>query len=219
MFKQILETKNKTPGVNTCEYIILHHTATWEWTIKWVINWFIWSRQASAHYVIDTNGDIYKIWNDKDVLWHAWLSKWQWKTDLNKYSIWIEIIWPLANWWFTDKQKDSTGELLKYLSDKYGIKKENILRHKDISPGRKTDIADSFWNKKFKTFDDYKNSLFVKKEIMWKTKYTDIMNNVIKETWFTPIFWTHEWSNTISEQEVKELIEIACARLSQRNLK
>lgn len=219
MFKQILKTKNITPGVNTCEYVILHHTATWEWTIKWVINWFVWSRQASAHYVIDTNGDIYKIWNDTAILWHAWLSKWQWKNDLNKYSIWIEVIWPLTNWWFTDNQKKSVWELLKYLSDKYGIKKENILRHKDISPGRKTDIADSFWNKDFQTFEDYKNNLFDKKEIMWKTKYTDIMNNVIKETGFTPIFWTHEWSNTISEQEVKELIEIACARLSQRSLK
>lgn len=38
------------------------------------------------------------------------------------------------------------------------IPKDNIIRHKDISPGRKTDIHDSFWNNEFKSFTDYQNS-------------------------------------------------------------
>lgn len=38
------------------------------------------------------------------------------------------------------------------------IPKENIIRHKDISPGRKTDVHDSFWNNEYKTFKDYQDS-------------------------------------------------------------
>jgi folate-dependent tRNA-U54 methylase TrmFO/GidA len=40
------------------------------------------------------------------------------------------------------------------------------LRHKDIAPGRKVDIADSFWNDKFESYEAYINSLFTKKEVM-----------------------------------------------------
>jgi N-acetyl-anhydromuramyl-L-alanine amidase AmpD len=41
----------------------------------------------------------------------------------------------------------------------FNIPKENVLRHKDIRPKRKTDIADIFWNNKYKSWKDYQNSL------------------------------------------------------------
>lgn len=49
------------------------------------------------HYCIDENGDKYKLGNDTDILWHAGESSWDGKTDLNKYSIGIEVIGPLAD--------------------------------------------------------------------------------------------------------------------------
>lgn len=214
-YKQILNTASKTAWVNTCEFVILHHTATGENTIKGVLNHLTTSGKASCHYVVDTNGDIYKIGNDKDILWHAWESAWGNKKDLNKYSIGIEIIGPLANWGFTDAQRSSVAILVKDLCTKYGIPKENVLRHKDIAPKRKTDVADTFWNKQFWSYDQYINSLFSKNEIM-ASKYTDIMENVLKETWFKPIFGDHSWDKQLTEQETKELIEIALARFSQR---
>lgn len=42
----------------------------------------------------------------------------------------------------------------------HDISKECVIRHKDIAPGRKTDIADTFWNNDFKTYSDWINSLF-----------------------------------------------------------
>lgn len=221
MYKQRLSTSNKSIWKNTCEYIILHHTGTPEWTIRWNINILTWkwNIRASAHYLIDINWDIYKIWQDSDILWHAWVSSWKWRHNFNTCSIWIEILWPLRNWSFTDKQKQSASILIKELSKKYAINKNNILRHKDISPWRKWDIADTFWNWEFTTWEDYKNNLFNKKDIMTKSKYTDIKNAVIQEVWFTPLFWTHEWIEPLTEQETKELIEIAFARFSQRLLK
>jgi len=209
MFKQILDTINKTPGINSCKYIILHHTWTKEWTINWNINVLTWKTkvQASAHYLIDINWDIYKIWNDKDILWHAWLSKYKWLNDLNKYSIWIEVIWPLSDWWFTYDQKESIKKLVIYLCELHKIPKENILRHKDITT-RKVDIADNLWNKEYKSYNEYIDSFFIK-----KSKYTDLMNNILDEKKLKPIFSHHTWDNILTEQEVRELIEIWLANL------
>lgn len=175
-FKQVLQTKNITPWINTKEFIVLHHTATQEWTIKWVLNTLTtWA--VSCHYVIDINWDIYKIWNDDNILWHAWVSFWQWKENLNQYSIWIEVIWPLKRW-FTNEQKKSVKELVSFLMEKYNIKPENLIRHKDIAPWRKTDIADIFWNNEFKTWKDYQTN-YKSMETLQKEFYANQLQLVI----------------------------------------
>lgn len=65
-YKAILQTPNKSAGKNACEFLILHHTATGDGTIKGVLNGFTIKpkdpeKAKSCHYVVDTNGDIYKI--------------------------------------------------------------------------------------------------------------------------------------------------------------
>lgn len=217
-YKWILQTKNKTAGVNTCQFIVLHHTATGEETIKGVLN-TLTKGSVSCHYVVDTTGDVYKIGEDRDILWHAGASAWGNLTDLNRFSIGIEVIWPLADGGFTDEQKESVWNLIVELSKKYWIWKWNIVRHKDIAPARKTDIADTFWNKQFKSWDEYKNNLFsnASKPMAKKSKYADIRENVLAETKLKPIFSSHEGDQTLTEAEVKDLIEIALARFAQRN--
>lgn len=212
IFKEVFQTKNVWNWKNTCDMIVLHHTATPPWTTKWNLNVLLWktSRLVSAHYLVDDLWDIYKLANDSDITFHAWDSSWKWRNNLNRFAIWIEIVWP----WFTDKQRKSVEELAKYLIEKYWISKDNVVRHKDIAPKRKNDVDDSFWSDKFKTWDEYKNNLFSKKETM--SKYTELMNNVIKETWFTPLFNSHEWDAPLTEKETKELFEIAFARFAQR---
>lgn len=155
LIKQHLQTKNKSIWKNTCEYIVLHHTWSWEGTIKWVLNRLtVWP--VSCHFVCDINWDIYKIWEDTDILWHAWVSEWDGKKDMNKYSIWIEIIWPLP--WFTDEQRASVRILVSELLKKHNLIPSRIIRHKDCSPWRKTDVHDSFWSEEYKTFFAYQSS-------------------------------------------------------------
>ena len=43
--------------------------------------------------------------------------------------------------------------------ERHGIGKRQVIRHKDISPGRKIDVKDSFWNGEYKTFAQYQDSL------------------------------------------------------------
>lgn len=211
-FDLVLDTNKKTAWKNTCEILVFHHT--WGWTFKSNMNYLANNpAQASCQFVVWENWEKWQIWNESDILWHTWDSSWKWRNNLNRFAIWIEIVWP----WFTEKQRKSVEELAKYLIEKYWISKDNVVRHKDIAPKRKNDVDDSFWSDKFKTWDEYKNNLFSKKETM--SKYTELMNNVIKETWFTPLFNSHEWDAPLTEKETKELFEIAFARFAQRLLK
>jgi len=164
IFKQTLQTKNVWKWKNTCEMVVLHHTWTTPWTTQWNLNVLLWKtpKIVSAHYLINEVWEVYKLAQDEQITYHAWSSSWNWKTDLNKYSIWIEIVWP----WFSDIQRDKVDELVMELISKHNIKKENIVRHKDIAPGRKIDPDDSLWLTRFKTFEAYKNFLFSKLTIM-----------------------------------------------------
>lgn len=161
MFKQTFPTpKECSKWTNKCKYIILHHTGTWDLTIKWVLDWL--NRRddyASCHFVIDVNWDIYKIWKPEDILWHCWESQWKWYKDMNRYSIWIEVIWPWEDKAFSFEQKVAVKTIIRHLMKVYWIPQYNVLRHKDIAPWRKTDIADSFWNEKYKTWWEYQRSL------------------------------------------------------------
>ena len=49
------------------------------------------------------------------------------------------------------------------------------------------------------------------------SKYSDIMAQTLKDANFAPLFEKHEGDTPLTEQEVKELIEISFARFAKRN--
>jgi N-acetyl-anhydromuramyl-L-alanine amidase AmpD len=168
-FKKILMTPSERTMVkkNTREFIILHHTATVNWTIRGVVAWLATrSDWASCHYVVDTNWDIYKIGLDTDILWHAWNSKWKdvisWNLYfwMNEYSIWIEIVWPTNPYWFTNIQKKVVKNLIFHIAISNNIDPLRVLRHKDVSVWRKIDPDDRLWNKEYKVYNDFVYSIF-----------------------------------------------------------
>lgn len=142
-FKQTYPTPAEhSAGKNTCEFVIVHHTGTPAGTITGVLDG-LYRRPdyASCHYVVDVNGDVYKIGNDTDILWHAGVSSWQGKSDMNRYSIGIEVIGIDS---FTDAQRTAVKRLVEELMQAHAIPRKNVLRHADIAPGRKTDINLAF---------------------------------------------------------------------------
>lgn len=165
-FKETFPTPTEcTKWVNTKQFIIVHHTGTKEWTIKWVLDG-LYRRPdfASCHFVVDVNWESYKIGKPDDILWHAGVSSWGKLKDMNNYSLGIEVIWPMSNGSFTDSQRVEVRKLIQHLMAVFKIPKENVLRHRDIAPKRKTDIADTFWNATYKTWADYQNSLIPKEQ-------------------------------------------------------
>lgn len=166
-FKQTFPTpKERTAGKNTCQYVIVHHTGTKEWTIKGVLDG-LYRRDdyASCHFVVDTNWDAYKIGSPADILWHAWESEWWKLKNMNQYSVGIEVIGPLSDGWFTKAQKETVKKLIEHLMAVFKIPKENVLKHADITWARSKDMKLWDWKSKSRkvdiarTFvDNYENS-------------------------------------------------------------
>lgn len=88
----------------------------------------------------------------------------------------------------------------------------------DIAKKHWIDWGFDLWNWDKPHFqDNWKPILQLINPTMTKTKYSDIMSAVIKDANFDPIFDKHEGDQPLTEQAVKELIEIAFARFAQRN--
>ena len=130
--------------VRSIKYIIIHSTGG---SIESTLSWFKNSEaKVSAHYTIDKHGYLYEMVDDNNIAWHAGKSAWKTDIGLNATSIGIE----LEN--LNDgKDKYSSAEigvalwLCVRLMKKYNIPVENVLRHKDVAPGRKADPVNFPW--------------------------------------------------------------------------
>ena len=153
--------------------------------------------KVSSHYLIKRNGEIINLVPDLFEAWHAGVSSWKHFKSLNKNSIGIEITNPGHQHGykkFSKKQIFSLQKLLNVLFKKYKIKKNYVLGHSDISPGRKKDPGEkfpwemlaknklSFWHnldqKKIKKFREknlitrIEENLFLKN--LYKIGYNDV---------------------------------------------
>ena len=105
-------------------------------------------RKVSAHYLIDYDGSIYNLVPDEKRAWHAGVSTWQGRDNVNDYSIGIEIqnkgtlVTPLEP--YTIEQMNALVKLLKYLTMLHNIQPHNIIGHSDVAPGRKIDPGEHF---------------------------------------------------------------------------
>lgn len=130
--------------------LVLHYTetATDEDALKILTNANS-SHPVSSHYLIGTDGTLYRLVDEEKRAWHAGLSFWRGITDVNSASIGIEI---------SSKGRDKDGNAipfsdnaiatLKILSKdiirRHKIKPINIVGHSDIAPTRKIDPGELF---------------------------------------------------------------------------
>ena len=103
--------------------------------------------KVSSHYLINREGKIIKMVEEKKIAWHAGKSKWKNFTNLNNQSIGIELVNKGHQFGYTNFSKKQILKLVllcKILIKKYKIKKTNILGHSDIAPLRKMDPGEKF---------------------------------------------------------------------------
>ncbi|HEX8701843.1 MAG TPA: N-acetylmuramoyl-L-alanine amidase [Myxococcaceae bacterium] len=131
--------------------IVLHHTGTnnGKGDLNHMRNP---AAKVSAHYMIDTDGKIYQLVDDKKRAWHAGPSQLHGKpTDVNGRSIGIEIVNDGSGKTpFTDAQYKALTQLTGFLKQEYKVPMENIVGHKDVAvpKGRKSDPAANFdWSR------------------------------------------------------------------------
>ena len=104
--------------------------------------------KVSSHFVIDRTGKIYQFVSVYDRAWHAGVSSFKSQENCNDFSLGIELIGS-DNTPFEDNQYDALNKLIENLCRSFPkIKKENIVGHSEIAPGRKTDPGPFFdWSK------------------------------------------------------------------------
>lgn len=119
---------------------------------------------VSAHYLVnsfpkkhDYKPVILQLVPEEKRAWHAGISSWDGRGNINDTSIGIEIVNPgytqgmLSEkiWFpFNDKQIDALAMLAKDIIDRNKIEPENVLGHSDIAPLRKQDPGRLFpWKK------------------------------------------------------------------------
>tara|TARA_A200000113_G_scaffold131674_1_gene118466 strand:- start:136 stop:666 length:531 start_codon:yes stop_codon:yes gene_type:complete len=104
--------------------------------------------KVSSHFVIDRTGKIYQFVSVYDRAWHAGVSSFKSQENCNDFSLGIELIGS-DNSPFENNQYDALNKLIETLCSSFPkIKKENIVGHSEIAPGRKTDPGPFFdWSK------------------------------------------------------------------------
>ena len=102
---------------------------------------------VSAHYLVEENGDVYKLVEEDNRAWHAGVSYWRGDIEMNGRSIGIEIVNPghqLGYRDFPDVQIASVIELLKDIRMRRDIPVSRIIGHSDVAPRRKEDPGEKF---------------------------------------------------------------------------
>lgn len=143
-----------TPAVNISErqggqrpdILLLHYTGTAsaEAALIWLC-----ARQSkvSCHYLVDEDGEIVQMVDERLRAAHAGVSSWGGATQLNERSIGIEIHNPGHEHGyrdFPDRQMRAVVDLSQDIVGRWGIAPERVLGHADVAPTRKEDPGERF---------------------------------------------------------------------------
>ncbi len=109
------------------------------------------SSNVSAHFLISRQGTIYNLLCPKYKAWHAGKSKWKENTNINDYSIGIELEnrgheFGYQN--YSKKQYSSLKKLISFLKKNFLILDKDIIFHSDIAPNRKKDPGEKFYTQR-----------------------------------------------------------------------
>lgn len=135
--------------------------------------------QVSAHYLVEENGDIHQLVAPEKRAWHAGVSSWQGRDNINDTSIGIELVNPGHDHGyrhFPEKQIERLMVLLGFLKEKFAVPVSRFLGHSDVAPGRKQDPGELFpWQ-----------HLAQHGFGVWASKYTNNATNIAKKSRVIP---------------------------------
>jgi len=108
---------------------------------------------VSTHYLIHQDGRIVQCVPEARRAWHAGLSSWEGKDDVNSRSIGIEIVNPGHDLGYPDFPEQQVAAVIALCRDILGrheIRADRILAHSDVAPSRKRDPGEKFpWGRLF----------------------------------------------------------------------
>ncbi len=136
------------------KYIVMHYTAMDDEGSARVLT----QKEVSAHYLVQTYHDnnIQLLVPEYERAWHAGVSYWRGKENLNDTSIGIEIVNDgytgdrdnMEFFYYPDHQIKKVAVLTQDLVKRYEILPQNVIGHSDVAPDRKQDPGPLFpWKK------------------------------------------------------------------------
>jgi N-acetylmuramoyl-L-alanine amidase len=102
---------------------------------------------VSAHYLVDEDGAVTALVPEAKRAWHAGVSWWQGRANLNDVSIGIEIVNPGHEWGyrpFPEAQMRAVVGLARGILGRWPIPPSRVVAHSDIAPARKEDPGELF---------------------------------------------------------------------------
>jgi N-acetylmuramoyl-L-alanine amidase len=103
--------------------------------------------EVSAHYVVDEDGTVWRLVDERRRAWHAGVSSWQGRVDVNSFSIGIELVNPGHEWGyraFPPAQLAACAALARDIVQRHVIHGARVLGHSDVAPARKEDPGELF---------------------------------------------------------------------------
>lgn len=132
-------TPNKQSNRIKPEAVVLHHSdGSYLGGVAWIGDP---KSKVSYHVLIARDGRRTVFANDTDRCWHAGVSSWQGRKDLNSWS--LGVSWD-GNTYETPLGEDAMASAIEYLvprMKKWGIPLHMVVTHQQVSPNRKTDIS------------------------------------------------------------------------------
>jgi N-acetylmuramoyl-L-alanine amidase len=103
--------------------------------------------KVSAHYLVEEDGRVFRLVAEERRAWHAGVSYWRGRRNVNGESIGIEIVNPGHEWGyrqFPDAQIESVIALVADIRTRWDIEDRDIVGHSDVAPDRKDDPGELF---------------------------------------------------------------------------
>jgi N-acetylmuramoyl-L-alanine amidase len=103
--------------------------------------------KVSAHYLIDEDGSMWRLVNEKHRAWHAGVASWRGHSDINARSIGVELVNPGHEFGykpFTPGQMNALVALTRGIVKRHAITPRNVVGHADVAPSRKQDPGELF---------------------------------------------------------------------------
>ena len=118
------------------KFLILHYTAR-----DFKTSLELLKDKVSVHYLVsDSPVEILQLVDESKKAWHAGISFWAGRTNLNDSSIGIEIVNLDGNKNpYSDEQIEAVMFLCQQIIAQYNIAPDCVLGHSDIAPSRKDD--------------------------------------------------------------------------------
>lgn len=141
------------------KFLIMHYTALHNERSIQVLT----EQAVSSHYLIQDydNDQIHILVGENERSWHAGVSYWMGRTNINDSSIGIEIVNPgytkrNGEMWFypfTEVQFKKIASLADNIIKRYGIDPTYVLGHSDVAPQRKEDPGAFFpWKRLYEEY-------------------------------------------------------------------